>query len=179
MKKILFALALLISFGSFGQTANDKDLAKKYVELAENLSEQDDYSGAILYYSKAIEIRPNWHYPYFMRGNCKLGIQDYYGAIYDFTKTIDIYPNLNVYAYRGYAKNIINDYYGAIFDCTEALKLANDYQYAFAFYIRAISKKEIGDINGACQDIKKAHNAEIEDDPVGEGYSDLVAEICK
>ena len=98
MKKILFTLALLISFGSFGQSSNDKELAKTYVELADNLSEQADYSGAISYYSKAIEIRPNWHYPYFMRGNNKMDIKDYYGAISDFTKTIDIFPNLNVYA---------------------------------------------------------------------------------
>tara|TARA_B110000879_G_scaffold41571_1_gene58623 strand:- start:714 stop:1250 length:537 start_codon:yes stop_codon:yes gene_type:complete len=178
MKKILLTLALLVSFSSFGQSSNDKELAKTYVELADNLSEQADYSGAISYYSKAIEIRPNWHYPYFMRGNNKMDIKDYYGAISDFTKTIDIFPNLNVYAYRGYAKYVINDYYGAIFDCTEALKLAVDYQYDFAFYIRAISKKEIGDINGACQDIKKAQNASLNNEE-GEDYSDSVAEICK
>ena len=175
MKKLLFTFALMISFSSFGQNSNDKELAETYVELANNLSNQDDYSGAISYYSKAIEILPNWHYPYFMRGNNKIEIKDYYGAISDFTKTVEIYPNLNAYAFRGYAKNLINDYYGAIFDCTEALKLANDGKYAFAFYIRAISKKEIGDINGACEDIKKAAKA----DEFGDGYSDLVAEICK
>ena len=176
MKKLILLLFIpLISFSSFGQSSSDKELAETYVELADNLSEQDDNSGAISYYSKAIEILPNWHYPYFMRGNNKIEIKDYYGAISDFTKTIEIYPNLNAYAYRGYAKNVINDYYGAIFDCTEALKLANDGKYAFAFYIRAISKKEIGDINGACEDIKKAAKA----DEFGDGYSDLVAEICK
>ena len=175
MKNLLFTLALLISFSSFGQSSNDKELAETYVKLAENLSDQEDYSGANSYYSKAIEIRPNWHYPYFMRGNNKMDNKDYYGAISDYTKTIEIYPNLNAYAYRGYAKYIINDYYGAIFDCTEALKLAPDGKYAFAFYIRAISKEEIGDVKGACQDIKKAEDA----DEFGYGYSDMVTEICK
>ena len=156
MKNILYSLALLVSFNSFGQSSNDKELAKTYVELADNLSEQEDYSEAISYYSKAIGIRPNWHYPYFMRGNNKIEIKDYYGAISDFTKTIEIYPNLNAYAFRGYAKYEINDYYGAIFDCTESLKLAVDGKYAYALYLRAISKKEIGDIKGACEDIKKA-----------------------
>ena len=101
----------MIFFSSFGQNSIDKELAETYVELADNLSNQDDYSGAISYYSKAIEILPNWHYPYFMRGNNKIEIKDYYGAISDFTKTIEIYPNLNAYAFRGYAKNVINDYY--------------------------------------------------------------------
>ena len=81
MKNILFTLALLVSFVSFGQTADE----------------------------------------YFDSGYDKAEAKDYYGAIADFTKAIEINPN-----------------------------------DASAYYNRSITKENLGDINGACEDAKKA-----------------------
>ena len=53
MKNILFTLALLISFSSFGQTAED------YFQSGYDKNENGDYYGAISDYTKAIELNPN------------------------------------------------------------------------------------------------------------------------
>ena len=50
MKKILFTLALLISFSSFGQTS------AQYFKSGFDKFEAKDYYGAIADYTKAIEL---------------------------------------------------------------------------------------------------------------------------
>jgi len=96
MKNLLFTLALLISFGSFGQIATESML--------------EEYRTS---YRKALR--------YFESGNDKFAAKDYYGAISDFTKAIELNPN-----------------------------------YTDAYSNRGISKENLGDLNGACADWKKA-----------------------
>ena len=54
MKKILYTLALLISFSSFGQTAEE------YFSSGNDKADAKDYYGAISDYTKAIELNPNY-----------------------------------------------------------------------------------------------------------------------
>ncbi|MDA9290214.1 tetratricopeptide repeat protein [bacterium] len=61
MKKILFTLALLISFVSFGQTAEE------YFDSGYDKAKAKDHYGAIADYTKAIEINPNAN-AYYNRG---------------------------------------------------------------------------------------------------------------
>ena len=75
MKNILFTLALLISFSSFGQTAEE------YFSSGYDKAEAKDYYGAISDFTKAIELNPNDASAYFNRGNSKRILKDYYGAI--------------------------------------------------------------------------------------------------
>ena len=65
MKNILFTLALLISFVSFGQTAEE------YFNRGYDKAANGDYYGAIADYTKAIEINPNVGFYYNQRGNAK------------------------------------------------------------------------------------------------------------
>jgi len=62
MKNILFTLALLISFSSFGQTAEE------YVNSGNQKDDAKDYNGAISDYTKAIELDPNDAGAYYNRG---------------------------------------------------------------------------------------------------------------
>ena len=52
------------------------------------------------------------------------------------------------------AKDDLKDYYGAIADYTKAIGFDPD--YAGAYSNRGISKENIGDLNGACVDWRKA-----------------------
>ena len=65
MKNLLYTLALLISFSSFGQTA------KEYFNSGYDKAEAKDYYGAISDYTKAIELDPNYANAYYNRGLSK------------------------------------------------------------------------------------------------------------
>ena len=118
MKNILFTLALLISFNSFGQTA------KEYFDNGIEKIINEDYYGAIADFTKAIEIDPNYARAYVLRGDSK---EDYYAAIADYTKAIEIDPNYDyAYAFRGVAKEELGDLNGACADWKEAAKLGYD-----------------------------------------------------
>ena len=80
MKKILFALALLISFSSFGQTS------AQYFKSGFDKFEAKDYYGAIADYTKAIELDPNYRSAYKNRGISKENLGDLKGACADWKK---------------------------------------------------------------------------------------------
>ena len=106
MKNILFTLALLISFSSFGQTSSE------YFDSGYDKAENGDYYGAISDYTKAIELNPNDAAAYHNRGWSKNKLKDYNGAIADYNKAIELDPNYtDAYHNRGYSKNILEDYW--------------------------------------------------------------------
>ncbi len=87
MKNILFTLALLISFSSFGQTAEE------YFDSGFDKAGNGDYYGSISDYNKAIELNPKYALAYFNRGYSKNELKDYDGAIADYNKAIELDPN--------------------------------------------------------------------------------------
>ena len=87
MKNILFTLALLISFSSFGQTAQD------FFNSGNDKADAKDYYGAISDYTESIELNPNESSAYFYRGVSKALLKDYSGAISDYSKAIELTPN--------------------------------------------------------------------------------------
>ena len=80
MKNILFTLALLISFSSFGQTAEE------YFNSAIDKVQAKDYYGALADYTKAIEINPNYANAFLNRGISKEILGDLNGACADWKK---------------------------------------------------------------------------------------------
>ena len=80
MKKLLYILALLVSFSSFGQTAEE------YLDSGVSKAEINDYYGAISDFNKAIELDPNYAKAYNNRSVSKAFINDYYGACEDAKK---------------------------------------------------------------------------------------------
>ena len=99
MKNLLFTLTLLISFSSFGQTAEE------YYDRAEDKIDAEDFYGAIADFNKVMEsCSPGFKYNVYIEiGFCKVELGDNYGAIADFNKAIEINPNdayvLNYLAY--------------------------------------------------------------------------------
>ena len=120
MKKILFTLALFVSFSSFGQTS------AQYFKSGFDKFEAKDYYGAIADYTKAIELEPNYADAYYNRGNSKRKLKDYYGAIADYTKAIELDPNYsNAYSNRGINKENLGDLNGACADWKKAARLGD------------------------------------------------------
>ena len=148
MKNILFSLALLVSFSSFGQTAEE------YFERGFKKIQLSDDKGALEDLTKGIEIAPNT-FAYYLRGLVKDGFGDYYGAIADYTKAIKINPNFTkAYINRAFSKFKLKDYSGSITDCTNVLDInPND---ADTLINRGDSKNELGDFTGAIADYTKA-----------------------
>ena len=70
MKNILFTLALLVSFVSFGQTAEE------YFDSGYDKAKAKDYYGAIADYTKAIELNPKYTEAYNNRGITKDILKD-------------------------------------------------------------------------------------------------------
>ena len=137
MKNILFSLALLVSFSSFGQTAEE------YLVTAEEKAIELDFSGAIFDYSKAIELDSNYFKAWNSRAIVKMRLEDYYGAITDFTKAIELDPNhLGCKRGRATCKYSLGDYKGAITDFDEIIKLShsNNKPIAFDYLYRGRAK---------------------------------------
>ncbi|MDB9712973.1 tetratricopeptide repeat protein, partial [Flavobacteriaceae bacterium] len=90
MKNIIYTIALVVSFSSFGQTAEE------YFNSGYDKDEVKDFYGAISDYTKAIELDPNYANAYNNRGILKNKLKDYYGAISDYTKVIELKPNFAI-----------------------------------------------------------------------------------
>ena len=125
--------------------------SKAYFYRAYAKNNIKDYQGAIIDYSRAIEIEPEYAIAYSNRGVAKYYLEDFRGAIIDYTKAIRIYPEYGLAYYnRALAKDNLQDYQGAIFDYSKAIKY--DKSNTSAFKNRGILKENMNDIKGACSD---------------------------
>jgi tetratricopeptide (TPR) repeat protein len=127
--------------------------AEEYLYRGIDEFNSKNYKGAIVDFTKAIELNPKLEQAYVRRGDVKNNLNDNYGAKNDYTKAIEINPNNYVaYRRRGKSKHSLNDYYGAISDFTQSLKLNSDY---FTYFFRGMTKYKLKDYQGALNDYNK------------------------
>ena len=130
MKNLLFTIALLVSFSSFGQSKYD------YLLSGIEKSDKNDSYGAISDYTKAIEKDPNYESAYRLRGLCKSSVGDHYGAISDFKKALNISSNDPKTAHYNYDNMAtcmmdLKDYEGAYYALKKAIEINPDYANAY------------------------------------------------
>ena len=95
---------------------------------------------------------------WYNRGLKKFKNGDYQSSIDIFSKYINKYSSIednaaNVYYMLAISKSKIGDHTGAISNYTKAIEL--DYQYgSYAYLNRGFSKGILGDIKGACSDVR-------------------------
>lgn len=129
----------------------DPKYADYYNQRGLHKNYDGDYRGAIIDFTKAIEINPNLAQAYCRRGSTKIDLKDYQGAIIDLNKAIELSPNYSeALRFRSQAKHNLKDYYGAISDLNKLIKESPD----AVIYLprRALAKYEIGDYEGAVKD---------------------------
>jgi tetratricopeptide (TPR) repeat protein len=110
----VFCLNVSLSFA--GMTAAE------LVHLGNVNGRQDNYTGAIVYYSKAIAVDPHLANAYYNRGYAFIKKKKYKLAKMDFDKAIDIEPHYAaafhlrgvVHFYQKYYKKAVDDYSTAI-----------------------------------------------------------------
>lgn len=114
-----------------------------------------DYAGAIVDYTKAIELNANEPDVYFNRGAAKAVLEDFYGAMSDFNKDLELNPkNAKSYSNRAWVKNKLKDSEGAIADFKKAILL--DAKDGFSYYNLGIIKLTKNDKIGGCTDLSRA-----------------------
>ena len=88
--------------------------------------DRGDYYGAIVDYTKAIEINPKYSDAYYNRGLAKDDLNDYYGAIADYTKAIEFRPrDADAYVNRSLLKEEIGDLNGACVDARKVVSMGH------------------------------------------------------
>jgi|GEM_PF-2709510 len=87
------------------------------------------YSPANTYFTKAIEIKPDYADAYFQAAKCKFYLGKQTQAIEYFTKSIQLKADLapEAYYYRGLCKSNSRDKDGACLDFSKAVSLGNTY----------------------------------------------------
>ena len=125
MKNILYTLALIVCFSSFGQT--EEDINDLYKIAMENFGKQK-FEKAIEDLSKIIELdsqHPALYVAYEFRGESLAQLGYYNKAILDYTKSIEIdHPNISMtYYYRGLCYSKIGDWNSFCADLKKSIEL--------------------------------------------------------
>ena len=149
---ILIALltVLILPMGVFGQQT-----AREICNSGFAKQMKGDLDGAIVDFSKAIELDPKLAVAYHNRGTAKRIMGDLDGAIADSSKAIELDPQ-DAFAYydRGVTKQAKGDLDGAIADCSKAIEL--EPSNASAYFHRGMAKKAKGDPSEADADFAQA-----------------------
>ena len=136
--------------------------AKQRNEYAIKLVNEERYDEAIIEFTQAIDICPEYVELYYNRGTAYCWIEEYEKAIEDY----GIATNLNesyheAYNGRGYAYSCLNEYEKAIDDYTKAISIQpTNAEY---YYNRGYAYKAIGNDPEATADLHKC--IELTDDP--------------
>lgn len=106
--------------------AHEGPEAEKYYKLGYEARRVNEFSTAIKFYTKAIEMRPEYANCYFNRGFSHAKLNDHSKAIADYKKFIEM-DSSNGYAYYnlGISLNKLKQYDAALDSFTQAISLVN------------------------------------------------------
>ncbi len=101
--------------------------AKIWYNKGYDEGEKGNYEKAIDYYTKAIELKPDYAAAYINRGNIYNGLKEYEKAINDFNKAIELEPDIAIaYNNRGIVYYRLKKYGNAINDYNKAIEVKPD-----------------------------------------------------
>lgn len=126
-----------------------------YFELGQIYLKKGDYSDAIKYLTKSLNIEPNNPETLISRGMAKAGKQLFYAAILDFTEAISLDDD-NVIAYydRGLAYYNLNEWSDAFDDFNTVLTIDPD--NVDATFMKAITLLQTDDKDEGCELLNRA-----------------------
>ncbi len=124
-------LILLVTFLAFGNVFA-RETAEEIMSRGIEYANKGNYDQAILDYSKAIELSPNYVPAYNSRGNAYQNKGNLDQAILDYSKAIELSPNyVPAYNSRGNAYQNKGNLDQAILDYSKAIELSPNYVPAY------------------------------------------------
>ena len=113
-----------VSTIEYGLTAEDNLFLGNWALYIGYNNNEANPTDAIKYFSKAIELDPNYAEAYLMRGRAKIGIQDMAGAMIDLNEAVTLEPNNSeAITERGNVKQMVGNITGALDDYEKAIQL--------------------------------------------------------
>ncbi len=117
-----------------------------------------NYQGAIADYTKVISITPKSSLSYHNRGASKQELNQHESAIKDFDKAIELEEDDSIlyhyYNNRAWSKYYIGKLKECLIDDGKSIELNQEYMNSF--HTRGLIKHGLGDMKGACSDMKKS-----------------------
>ena len=120
------------------------------------------YEEAIKICEKAIELKNNSSYTFFLLGCCEYALKNYSSGISFLSKALELDRECIYFSERAKCKYEIGDYESAIDDLTYAICLRRDRRYNY--YWMAHCKYELKDYKGAIEELNIGINLENEID---------------
>ena len=145
MTRILCRIAIAFAFMLLGINIAMAESSNSYFNEGYDKHLHGDLSGAVKWYSKAIDKNPAFAMAYQMRGVAEQQRKKYAQAINDYTMVINCgepYFKAVGYYNRGVVKNMSGDY--------------AEKRLAAAFFHRGIAKSKTGDLSGRFEDFRQA-----------------------
>ena len=140
---------------AFGQTAEDNLNTGNLTFYFRDNNNETNPADAIKYFSKAIELDPNYAEAYLARARAKSSIQDMVGAMIDLNKAISLEPNnSDAITERGNVKQMVGNITGALEDYEKAIQL--NPKNAHTYELRAFLWQFQGQTKLACKDYYSA-----------------------
>ena len=137
------------------EQADNEFFMIQYFEEGIRLYYQQDYTGAVDKFNKAVQLNPNFSESYYNRGVAYYFLKNYNAAIADFNKYIELNPNdADAYYNRGTVYFDIENDEAAIADYTMAIKL--NPQYLEAYINRGLAYALSDNFGKAIADFTKA-----------------------
>jgi tetratricopeptide (TPR) repeat protein len=119
---------------------SEKKLAQAE-EWCSKAAKQSDDALILEYANNALELDPNSHWAYHLRGYSKYGSGSYQSSIEDYTKAIELLPTYsNAYSNRGTSKYALGQYNAALPDFDKAIEQNAKNAYAHLNKGRALVK---------------------------------------
>ena len=139
LKTLLARSGIVKPFSQVSQSIS----AETYFIRGYEKAELGDYNGAIMGYTEAIRLKPDFAAAYYNRGNAKYNLGQYFAAISDYDTTIRLKPDdIDAYNNRGLAKSKLGRYFAAISDYDTAIRLKPD--DPDAYFNRGVAKGNLG-----------------------------------
>lgn len=149
MVLLIGAVVLCVCGVAFAQSADEWNVK------GDERYDAGDFDTAIEYYTKAIELNPEFSLAYFSRASAYSNLGWYEEAIIDYTRAIELSPEFAMlYGNRGAVYNELGRYEEALVDLNKAIEL--DPGYVNAYNNRGYTYYMLGDMKKARVDLKKA-----------------------
>lgn len=159
-KSIIFIYIFAFNLLLYAQSADE------YLKLGIEKHLKNDYQGAIIDYSKSIDLNPKNHIAYYNRATVEMLLKDYENAMKDFSKCIEIAPNYkDAYYSRATILAGQKKYQDALLELNKLIEL--DKVYPNALTLRGQIKVALSDKLGGCADFGLA---KLNGDTTSESY---------